>query len=78
MSTEEKGEGNESTALDAKKRITFFSSFEEMEEHNAREAAAIPPETHLRNASERAKRIFSYDAHQPMNKTIKFKDGHSD
>jgi hypothetical protein len=69
---------NEPQHLYQKNKITYFSSFEEMNEADARNNAAISPETHLHNASERAKKIFPYDLQKLMDKKIKFKDGHSD
>jgi hypothetical protein len=55
------------------KKIKFFSSFEEMNEADAQEMAAISPIAHLQNATIIAKKVFSEDLKKPMDMTIKFR-----
>ena len=43
------------------KKIKFFSSFEEMNEADAQEMAAISAIVHLQNATMIAKKVFSED-----------------
>ncbi|MBA3898836.1 MAG: hypothetical protein H0X62_01290 [Bacteroidetes bacterium] len=47
----------DNTTMD--KSIRVFTSYEEMEEKNARELASLSPEEHLRHATDLIKRIFS-------------------
>ena len=56
-----------------KQRVRKFNSFEEMNEADAKEMAAITPITHLRNATILTKKVFSEELKKPMDMTIKFK-----
>lgn len=55
------------------KKIKFFSSFEEMNEADAQEMAAISAIIHLQNATMIAKKVFSEDLKKPADRIIKFK-----
>ena len=56
-----------------KQRVRKFNSFEEMNEADAKEMAAMPSIIHLRNATMLTKKVFSEDLKKPMDMTIKFK-----
>lgn len=56
-----------------KQEVKHFDSFEEMNEADAKEMAAIPPIIHLQNATLLAKRVFSEDLKKSMDMTIKFR-----
>ncbi len=64
---------NEDFPAYQKKQIRSFTSFEQMNEEDAKEMAIIPPLTHLQNATLLAKKIFSADLEKPMDMKIKFK-----
>lgn len=53
--------------------IRHFNSFEEMNEADAQEMAAIPPIIHLQNATIITKKVFSEELKNPMDMSIKFK-----
>lgn len=56
-----------------KLNVKPFNSFEEMNEWDAIENAAILPIIHLQNAVSVSKRIFSEELKKPMDKAVKFK-----
>lgn len=56
-----------------KTQIRTFNSFEEINEGDAQELAAIPPITHLHNATMLAKKIYAEALKLPMDMTINFK-----
>ena len=74
----ENNELNEHPAIYGSKMLKAFNSFEEMNEADAQENAALPPEIHLQNASQLAKKVFYEGLKKPMVKKEIFKDGHSD
>lgn len=79
MQDEEQNSLNDPEAVyQPKSQVRFFATPEEANEADAKENATISPETHLRNASVRAMKIFSDELKKPMDKKIKFKDGHPD
>ncbi len=49
-----------------------FSSFEEMNEADAKEMALISPMEHLKNTVIRIKNMYAEELKKPMNKKIKF------
>lgn len=55
-------------------QVKHFNSFEEANEADAKEMAAISPETHLQNATMLTERVFAEELKQPMDKTLKFKE----
>jgi hypothetical protein len=55
------------------KKIKFFSSFEEINEADAKERANISPEQHLINTTQRIKNMYADELLLPMDKTLKFK-----
>ena len=56
-----------------KQQIKFFTSFEAMNEADAKEVAALSPKEHLVNATFLIKKIFEKELKKPMDKKIKFK-----
>ena len=54
-------------------KIHFLKSFEEMEEHNAKEMAMLSPLQHLKNATALIKKIFSKELKAKNDLTIYFK-----
>lgn len=64
---------SETQPLYSKNTLRIFSSFEEMNEADAEEMAAIPPLEHLKNATMRTKRLFAEELKKEMSKTIKFR-----
>lgn len=56
-----------------KQHIKFFTSFNEMNEADAKEMALLTPQEHLQNAVFLIKKIFAEELKKPMNKRIKFK-----
>ncbi len=68
-----KNELNENFPTYHRNQIKSFNSFEEMNEADAKEMAAISPLTHLQNATLLAKKTFSADLEKPMDMKIKFK-----
>lgn len=63
---------NEPEVTYGKLSIRTFSSFKEMNEADAKEMAAIPPEEHLRNATHVISQIHADELKRPMNKKLKF------
>ena len=59
--------------LQKNKQIKFFTSFNEMNEADAKEVAALSPKEHLMNATFLIKKIFEKELKRPMDKKIKFK-----
>lgn len=57
------------------KKITFFNSFEEANEADAKARALLTPLQHLQNVTERIKMMYAEELKKPMDKTLKFKDG---
>lgn len=57
-----------------KRGLRQFSSFEEMNEDEAKQMTAIAPIEHLKNASELIKSLYADELKQPMNKHIKFRE----
>jgi len=57
----------------SKNTLRTFSSFEEMNEEDAREMAGISAIEHLRNATILTKKIFAEELKKEMIKTIKFR-----
>ncbi len=53
--------------------LRAFSSFDEMNEEDAREMAGISAIEHLRNATIRIRKIFAEELKKEMTKTIKFR-----
>lgn len=54
-------------------KIKFFTSFEAMNEADAKEMAALSPSEHLQRAVWLTKKIFAEELKKPMDKKIKFK-----
>lgn len=54
-------------------KIKFFTSFEAMNEADAKEMAALSPKEHLQHAVFLTKKIFAEELKKPMDKKIKFK-----
>ena len=50
-----------------------FSSFEEMNEADAKEMALLSPVIHLQNATLVTKKVYEDELNRPMAKKIKFK-----
>jgi hypothetical protein len=59
MNEEEINKAQEPSAPYNSKRISFFNSFEEMDESHYKWLATLTPEQHLMNATEHIKRIFA-------------------
>ena len=59
--------------------LTFFNSFEEMEEHDAKELSALSPLQHLKNATALIKKVFAKELKTEMKDMKLFfkKDGYS-
>ena len=55
----EAAKANEPKADYGKWEIHFFKSFEEMDEHDAKELAAFSPIQHLQNTTDLIKRVFN-------------------
>ena len=55
-----------------KQQIKFFTSFEAMNEADAKEMAALSPKEHLQNAVLLTRQIFAEELKKPMDKKIKF------
>jgi hypothetical protein len=54
--------------------LSFFNSFEEMEQSEARQLAALSPVEHLQNATELIKRVYAKElSNMTLDKTIHFK-----
>ena len=62
-------ENNDNT----KRKIRIFKSFEEAEEADANEVAALSPIQLFQNVTMLIKRIYAKELETPMNKTIRFK-----
>ena len=54
-------EVNEPVGTYGNKKLSFFNSFEEMEEAEARQMAALSPIEHLQNATELIKRVYAIE-----------------
>lgn len=57
-----------------KNQIQTYTSFEEMNEADAKERANISPEQHLINTTQRIKKMYADELKTPMDKTLKFKN----
>jgi len=55
-----------------KRDLKSFTSFEEMNEEDAKEMAALSPMTHLQHATLLIKKMYEDELKKPMNKKIKF------
>jgi hypothetical protein len=53
-----------------KRSITTFTSFEEMNEAEAKAIANISPIVHLQNATMLIRKVYAEQLKQPMNKTL--------
>jgi pyruvate dehydrogenase complex dehydrogenase (E1) component len=76
MKTKPENKNNSNTPVapyQKKQRIRFFSSFEEMDEADAKEMATLSPKEHLQNTTSLIKRIFTEELKNPPEKRIKFK-----
>ena len=74
ISSKPENEVNEpETIYQKKNQVRHFNSFEEMNEADAQEMAAIDPVDHLRNTTLLTKKVFSEELKKPMDMTIKFK-----
>ncbi len=56
-----------------KQQLRLFTSFEDANEADAEEMAALSPENHLQNVTMLTERVFAEELKIPMNKTLKFK-----
>lgn len=65
---------SEPEAIYKRSRLKQFSSFEEMNEADAKEMALIGPIEHLKNTVIRIKNMYAEELKKPMNKKIKFKE----
>ncbi|MFZ1800782.1 MAG: hypothetical protein WAU24_13030 [Chitinophagaceae bacterium] len=63
---------NEPIPKYGKENIQHFSSFEEMNEADAKSAADIHPLEHLKNTVDLIKGIYSEELKKPFDKKIKF------
>ena len=54
-------------------KISFLKSFEEMNEADAKEMAALTPEQHLANATKLTQELYKGELIKPMDKKINFK-----
>ena len=59
--------------LQKKKRVRFFSSFEEMNEADAKEMASLSPKEHFQNTTSLIEKIFTKELKRLAEKRIKFK-----
>ena len=66
-------EANEPEAAYAKSKVRIFSSFEEAEEADAKEMAALSPLQHLQNATLLIKHIYAEELKKPFVKKLRFK-----
>jgi CRISPR-associated endonuclease Csn1 len=57
-----------------KNSLQTFSSFEEMNEDDAKARANISPKQHLINTTQRIKEMYADELKTPMDKTLKFKN----
>ncbi|HZG00038.1 MAG TPA: hypothetical protein VEY71_03505 [Chitinophagales bacterium] len=55
------------------KRITFFKSFEEMNEHDAKSMARLTGVQHLQNATRLIKALYADELSKPMSKKLQFR-----
>ncbi len=55
------------------KHITFFTSFESMNEADAKKMAALSPKEHLQNTVFLIRKLFAKELKRPMDKKIKFR-----
>lgn len=65
---------NKQEAINKKTQVRTFNSFEEANEADAKEVAAISPEIHLQNSTLLTERVFAEELKKPMDKTLKFKE----
>ena len=56
-----------------KSTLKTFSSFEEADEENAKSMAALSPEEHIRNVTDRMKKMHEEELKKPIDKKIKFR-----
>ena len=61
---------SETSMVYGKRSITTFSSFEDMNEAEAKEMANISPIIHLQNATMLIQKVYAEQLKQPMNKTL--------
>lgn len=54
-----------------KSNISIFTSFEEMNESDAKAMANISPINHLRNATMLIRKVYAEQLKQPMNKSLR-------
>jgi len=54
-------------------KISFLKSFEEMNEADAKEMAALTPEQHIANATKLTQELYKDELIKPMDKKINFK-----
>jgi hypothetical protein len=67
-----KDELNEPEATYNKNPIQSFSSFEESNEANAKQMAAMSPIEHLKNVTALIKQVYKEELKEPMDKKIHF------
>lgn len=56
-----------------KSTLKTFSSFEEADEENAKSMAALSPEEHIRNVTDRLKKMHEEELKKPMDKKLKLR-----
>jgi len=61
---------SETAMVYGKRNITTFTSFEEMNEAEAKAMANISPIVHLQNATMLIRKVYAEQLKQPMNKTL--------
>ena len=54
-------------------KISFFTSFEEANEADAKEMARLTPEEHLQNVTVLTEQVFADELKKPMYKKLFFK-----
>ena len=67
-----KDELNEPEARYQKNPIQLFSSFEESNEADAKQMAAISPTEHLKNVTALIKQVYKEELKEPMDKKLNF------
>ena len=63
---------NEPESVYEKKTIQRFSSFEESNEADAKQMAAITPIEHLKNVTALIKQVYKEELKEPMDKKLNF------
>lgn len=65
--------GSEQENILLRKTIKKFDSFEEMNEEDAREKAALSPIEHLQNATSLIEKLYAEELKKPMDKKIRWR-----